>query len=205
MKHGLALGPGALQGVGLLRDFGLGLRTRLEVLQVGDQVEGVKSRSIDRRDASVVTSLLEQQAAILRRDPPGSPNATGVGGCLDVRHVELVAGDLYSGTRDALVRPRARAVEAEALGLEVLGEVVEGDVVEERRQAVVHLRLRVRPGRNGDTAVLTRGNDVAGGLREVLGGGARWLDGQPNSDDGSGYDSPPTRHADLSSTSSGFI
>ena len=34
--------------------------------------------------------------------------------------------------------------------------------------------------------------------------GARWLDGQPKGDDGSGYDSPPTRHAHLSSTSSGF-
>src|SRR5207249_6397811 len=55
---------------------------------------------VDRGNASVVASLLQQQSAVLGRDPAGGPDAAGVAGGVDVRHVELVAGDRHPGARD---------------------------------------------------------------------------------------------------------
>ena len=66
-----------------------------------------------------------------------------------MRDVELVAGDRDAGMGHGLDRAGPVGVDAEPLGLEVLVEVGVGDVVEQRRQPVVHERLRVGAGRPG--------------------------------------------------------
>ena len=143
-------------------------------MQLGDEADRAEPGRVDRGDAGVVARLLEQQAAVLGGDPAGGEDAVVVGVGVDVRHAVDVAGDLDAGMAGNRLE-RARAVGAEAverLRLEVGRQIAVGDLVEERRQAVVHRRLGVVGHRRRRLAglELTRGDDVQGGCRVVLGG-----------------------------------
>ncbi len=149
-------------GLGLVDDA-VGLLRHGHGLQAGDERERVDPGGVERGHARRVAALCEQQTAILLEHPAGAPGHVVASLAGDVRHVERVADERQALARRRLdVGRRGRAGGAERLALEVLGQVGGRDLVEQRREAVVHEGLLVRPGGNRHGAVLARRDDVQG-------------------------------------------
>ena len=179
MQDGAALLAGAPQYARLPGDQGLRLRTGHEVPQARNEVDRLQAGRVDDRDARVVARLLEQQSAVLGRDPTRRPDAEPVRPGRDVRDVESVTHDAHALARRGVGLPGAVGTQSvERLRLEVGADVGVRDLVEQRRQCVVHQRLAVGARGRRDGAELAGGDDVPRGDRGILRGDRRGGDGE---------------------------
>ena len=118
-----ALLAGRNQRVRLRRDLGLGLGAGHEAAAAEDEADRAHPGEVDRRRSAVVAGLLEQRAAVLRRDPARGEDAAVIGVGVDVRDVVLVPLDRHARIGDRLDGDRPVRAGPERLGLEVLQEV----------------------------------------------------------------------------------
>ncbi len=167
VEHLPALLALRLQHLGLLGHLRLGPRRRLEVQQLGGQLEGAEARGVHRSGAGVVPRLLEQQTAVLGGYPGHGEGHVVLGGAPDVGHIELVALDADARMAGDPLLAGGAGRPAQCRGLEEARQVALGHAVEQRRQAVVHLGLAIRARRRRDAAVLARRKDVERGIGVV--------------------------------------
>ena len=83
----------------MLAELLLGLRARLEAATGERERERVDSRNVERGDPSRRTKQLQEQAAVLRRDPAGTELDVGARAAVDVRDAPAVAHDAQTCAR----------------------------------------------------------------------------------------------------------
>ncbi len=93
------------------RELLLGLRARLEAATGERERERVDSRNVERGDPSRRTEQLQQQAAVLGRDPAGTELDVGARAAVDVRDAPAVAHDAQTRARTSC--PLGLAFDAE--------------------------------------------------------------------------------------------
>ena len=153
VQHLHALGAGGLQRGVLLSDhLRAYLGGRLVRVELADELDRPHAGDVQRRGDPVVARLVDQQAAILREHVAGAEHDAVVRVGVDVRDAVGVAPDARRERARAhrVVGDQRRVVGGEQpRRLEVTGAVGARlehgvrDVAAERRQPVVHQRLRV--------------------------------------------------------------
>jgi hypothetical protein len=161
------------------------LRARLVAVEAEHELDGRHAGDIDQPGHAVEARLVEQQVAVLGDDVPRAEDRARIGVAVDVRHAVGVALDARAhsahagrGARDGLGQQERRVVLGQQRGGLVVAapvgardELRVGDVAEERREPVVHLRLRLggqhagrRAPRHARLPLAVR-DDVQGGGR----------------------------------------
>ena len=167
--HALASLPGLREQLHLLGQKRLALGARQERRAAERELRGVDAGDVERGGTSGPANELEQEATVLDGyqtcavgDIRGRP-------ARDVGHTPPVALD-----DEACARPeytRRLADESQRRILEAAPEVFGPHAVEERRQALVELRLVVRVPVEDEAAVLPGWQDIEGERRVILAAG----------------------------------
>ena len=159
--------PGLPEQLNLRGEQRLSLSARHEGLAAQRQLHGADPRNVECGRARRTAQELDQQAPILRRHPAGAESDVGRGLARDVWHIPAISLDDDTGawTLDA----HGLALDPERGVLEALPQVGGLDPIEQRREALVELRLVVRVPVEDEASVLPGRQDVQRCGRVILG------------------------------------